>query len=179
MQKINIVLSGESLRGARLGESIDKADLIVRLHDSQWQNIEDHGGRFDLGVLPAPWLGRALKQCRRLPDKKWLVYNWAYQKNPVRNYVSLLNRPVINYYYEDSRVYFSPDKAPSRGFMSILACLEIFPKHQIFVYGGDSLRTGELTNYYTGRRIKNNPRHNFKHESILLSNLKEKRLIFI
>lgn len=67
---------GASLSGGALGPLIDGCDLVVRLHDWHWQPEADFGRRYDYGVLPGPWLARALTQQRRSPLRGWLVYGW-------------------------------------------------------------------------------------------------------
>ncbi len=197
MQKVALVLSGSSADTANLATEIEKADYVVRLHDSDWQPAETHGVKYNFGVLPNPWLSMATRQIKRIPEQGWLVYEWAYQKHRQVVPPQIAGRPTYSYAPKLTAEYFNPGLAPTRGFMAIVGCLGFFPKYQLTVYFGDSLRTGQVTEYselfHQHRQrvwpqyswVKSNRvsplkpgRHDYEYESKLLRQLYGERVLF-
>lgn len=70
-----IVGHGKSAEGKGWGPRIDSAARVIRMWDNQWQNSEDYGVRYDLGLFEmGGGLAKRFKQLnQRHPKEGWLA----------------------------------------------------------------------------------------------------------
>src|SRR5690606_18855443 len=71
---IAVIGHGPSPAGMGLGPEIDASDLVIRLHDCEWQDRADYGERYDWGVLNRRFPA-VLDRIVRRPAMGWLVYH--------------------------------------------------------------------------------------------------------
>lgn len=141
---------GASLTGAALGPIIDGCDLVVRLHDWHWQPAADFGGRYDYGVLPGPWIGRAVAQVRHSPLRGWLVYGWQARHRQA-------TAPEGAFYVDCTHVQTRLRRlgarcrvgipAPTRGLAALYMIATLPGITEIRAFGCDAIETGSTEGY--------------------------------
>ncbi len=168
MKTAVVIGHGASLDGRALGPRIDGADYVVRMHDCHWQRCGDHGSRYDFGVLPGPWIDRALTQIRRVPAKGWLCYRLPSQRIREHPPSVIMNRPVSEFSSTlDEITELLGRYAPTRGLMAVAMIAMKTAADEIVLAGFDSVRARRVIRYSKALRInppaaeglKRNSRH--------------------
>lgn len=144
--RVAFVGHGASLDGAGRGEEIDACDLVVRLHDCDWQVSEDHGLRYDYGILPGPWLYRA--EVRRKPRRGWLIYCWERPRGKIPPEgrlvdVSAMRKELLR---QGARCRIGTP-APTRGLAAVEMIASILRPDRISPFGCDGLMSGRDDGY--------------------------------
>lgn len=141
--RVAIVGHGASAEGARLGSAIDACGLVVRMHDCHWQEAEDYGQRWDIGILPGPWRGQWERTRNGTPSEGWWCYTLKKHAAPesvggakvlakvdLSHTRALLLRPGM------------VRAAPTRGLAAALMAIEIARPETIVLIGFDRLWRG-------------------------------------
>ncbi len=146
MMRIAVIGNGPSPVGRALGAEIDACDLVVRLHDCQYQAAADYGVRYDKGVLPGPWLKTALAGVRRLPSRGWWVYAWGAVGGGLPGDAVLPPGSQVCQFWDLFDRVRVQGKAPSghiaslsRGFCALAMAMRANPGAEIAAYGFDAL----------------------------------------
>src|SRR6478752_1600746 len=79
-KNVCIVGNGPSVFGAGLGRAIDSMDAVVRIHEWAGLYADDFGSKYSYGILPGPWLFKAMNQVTIRPEDGWLCYNFSRQR---------------------------------------------------------------------------------------------------
>jgi hypothetical protein len=147
--RIAVIGHGASLEGAGLGSEIDGCDIVMRLHDWDWQTVADHGARYDIGVLPGPWMQKAVTQIARWPESGWLAYSWdgkAKGAAPPRTIIVNIGQWRARL-IERGAVCTRGIPALTRGLSALIMASRRFPGSEIFAFGFDNVFSGENENY--------------------------------
>ncbi len=175
---IALVLSGESLKGRKLGKEIDSADIVVKLHNAEWQNNKDHGARWDYSVVPSPWGNTAIAQIKRIPEEGFVFYRLPHQKNKKPDPSILQEKECFSLESMLAHDFFTEKVVPTRGLAAIELCFHILGASKVIVYGADSLKKGKITTFYDGKPNDNSARHDFKLESKVIHDIWNKKVRF-
>jgi hypothetical protein len=184
VENLVIVGYGPSAFGKKLGNIIDSMDVVVKLHDNHILSTVDFGERYDVGILPGPWLTKALEQIQNTPDKEWLVYMFSSQRSKVGCPSAINNRQVHMYKEKIDNIFqemFDIGRAPTRGLCAVAMCIWKYQPKNIWLVGFDDVMSGELHQYhddyplqkYNEKELADGEcsRHNFKLEKQTLEQL--------
>lgn len=68
--RICIVGHGPSTKGRKLGPEIDAHDIVIRHVECDWQDAEDYGSRYDIGIFCPDPLWQAA-EAEKVPEFYW------------------------------------------------------------------------------------------------------------
>ncbi len=170
--KVAVIGNAPNLSGAKLGESIDKCDKIVRFNDFRIQGFEE-----DLGSKTTHWCVSAFavyhlvyknaKPCDanlggigELWVQKQYFNSDGNVAKFVMKYAGVTVDNVRTYNEEIWNKYMKNfGTTPSNGFMGVMTAMEVFKKAQIFIAGfGDG-----AGHYYDPEHPRGG--HNFEKEN--------------
>ncbi len=147
--QVAVVGHGPSLSGAGRGAEIDACDIVVRLHNCEWQTPADYGARYDYGVLPGPWLAKALPGIVRRPARGWLLYRFdrpPQVRPPASAQVICIDRWRREIWAQGG-VSNIGRPSPTRGSAAILMAAQHFKPARIWCFGLDNLMAGTTAGY--------------------------------
>lgn len=176
MKNLAIIGHGPAPVGKGYGALIDSMDCVIRFHTCGNQDLTDYGTRFDYGILPGPWIDRAIKEIERVPCIGWLVYFLHNQRRPKTAPLFIEDKFVLTEEVYITKLFSDMDLPPSRGLCSIALAAKLLKPENIWLVGFDSILEGIVMQYhpshvekygampeeYIGRAI--NKRHNFRDE---------------
>lgn len=183
---VTIIGNGPSVYGSGLGSKIDASDLVIRVHEYPAILPEDFGTKYDYGIIPGPWMERALSQITQVPDKGWLIYFLSSQKRNFPHPPAIMDRPT-NIFTKEIDKFFSAilsvGMAPTRGISGIYMAAALFKPERIQLVGFDSVLSSKIVQYHPLTGVKypdkligknRNDRHDFRYERAMVAKIAEK-----
>lgn len=142
MKDVFVIGHGASPEDKGLGEVIDAAEGVVRLHDWHWQleRPEDYGRRCDVAVIPGPWFDKAKGEVVQVPAQSFACYTLAGQRRCKTYPAELFGVPVRVVTSEiDNAFEWLRPFVPTRGSAALILASMIYPDARIVGVGFDSL----------------------------------------
>ena len=183
MTELVIIGHGASPVGKGQGTLIDSFDTVIRMHDCDFQNEADYGSKYDYGILPAPWLNKAVSQIKRVPQNGWLLYYLHNQSQVKKAPHYIMDKFVLANEKDIFETLGDMELPPTRGLCAlVLAAVYLKPKI-IHVVGFDSLFSGICEQYHATHPYQldekyigtsQNARHDFEVENNKVRFISEK-----
>src|SRR5690606_35261823 len=113
-------------------------DLVIRLHDCEWQDRADYGERYDWGVLNRRFPA-VLDRIVRRPAMGWLVYHLGggFAVTP----------PEPHRIFDLMRWRQRMGVVPTRGLAAVMMAAQAFRPDEIRLYGLDAVVSGDGADY--------------------------------
>lgn len=153
-----IVGNGPSVFGAGMGHVIDSMDAVIRIHEWGGEHREDFGTKYSYGILPGPWIRKAIGQIKIVPEDGWISYYFYNQKSKdscpdfvMGRKTHLFNASIDEFFSEILRRRL----APMRGTCSVFMAAKLLKPENIYLAGFDSVLSGKFVQYHdlTGQKL--------------------------
>lgn len=175
MMQIAVIGHGASMEGSGLGPLIDGFETVIRLHDCHWQRADDFGAKYDIGILPGPWIGRAVTQIERTPSRHYLAYSWGRLNGEPPASPATIHLNIAAWrarLIEIGATCRQGEPALTRGLSAIIMAGQQYPGAAITCFGMDNVFSGETENYhypsYSGASADTGKRHDMDAERRLI-----------
>lgn len=153
LHKNNVVIVGHgpSTKGRCLGNFIDLCDVVIRMIECDWQDAEDYGSKYSIGLYATGGSDGYTKAIRRIPNFCWWAYMASdsdiYRPNTIwddtiaptciaEKPVRLLRKTVWD--------WFKGSKKFSRGTAAAIASMALLNPTTVYLVGFDDVARGAM-----------------------------------
>ena len=136
------------------------------------------GKKTEFSALPYPEMIKNLPEIEKLPELGWLLYRLSRQKRQSSDLTNIRGRQATSVLSKAEQKYFTKELAPTRGLMAIELAFEHLKADKVLLFGGDTLRTGVQTTFYSGEPNTIFDRHDMQFEKDLILYLWGANIIF-
>lgn len=144
-----VVGHGRSLTNMGLGTFIDSHDIVIRMANCDWQDKEDYGTKYDVGIY-TPQLQYFARDARWLPRVWW---NYCPNEDHDTEYgtyrdVGMVKLGKVVEQWRGDNKHFS------RGSAAVIIAAEILDIAEIVLIGADMLKWGRVVTHNNERHPK-------------------------
>lgn len=174
---ICVVGHGPSLRKAGYGEQIDSYDTIIRMINCDWQNRNDYGRKYHIGIhCPAQ---KSFSQPRRKPEECYFIYYPRLWKDKKLGRRARLYKRKVWFEGEWLAGLWS-NKHFSRGTAAALMAMKYYRPEKIVLAGMTKVCGDLRKNYREHHPVEldnahkfwgNTNTHNWVHEGLILKQM--------
>lgn len=177
---ICIVGHGKSALGRGLGSKIDE-NVVIRLKNPSWQNVEDYGVRVDYMCSSCETLPVMLEY-KKVPKEYWgQPKRGSWASSVEQSFRSKAKAPLtiqIDLHNKWNGIFknLTKEDVPnhSLGMAAITYAAELLSPEIIYLVGFDNLLDPDLMEYHKANVGKWTTRHDWKAENLMLPIISEK-----
>ncbi|NCB26615.1 MAG: hypothetical protein EOM62_14245 [Bacteroidia bacterium] len=188
---IAIIGHGPSTRGRKLGAFIDLCDIVVRMIECDWQDQEDYGSKYTIGIYATGGSDDFTKIIQRKPSLCWWIYVASGAHPPTALMEDTVDMPVVGgrpvrWLRNTVWDWIGTDKKFSRGTAAAIASMTLLQPTALHLVGFDDVVRGgmmkdayhppELRQYLReqGRTLaRSETDHDWKNEGMVLQKAAE------
>lgn len=183
---IAIIGHGPSTRGRRLGSFIDLCDTVIRMIECDWQDAEDYGSKYTVGIYATGGSDDYINISKRKPSLCW----WAYEtlrampstlmEEDTVDIKGFSGKP-IRWLRRTVWDWVGSNRKFSRGTAAAIAAMSIMEPTTIYLVGFDDVARGgmlkgayhppELQKYLKEHRktlYRSETDHNWENEGLVI-----------
>ncbi len=151
MEKYSVAVIGHgpSVVGKKLGKYIDKCNIVIRMIECDWQDEEDYGSKYTIGIYATGGSDSYLSLTKRIPSFCWWEYNAvgtvppkdalyqdAFRTSRETKIARILRKTVWQ--------HIIPNKKFSRGTAAAVAAIQLFHPTHLYLLGFDDVVRGSM-----------------------------------
>lgn len=146
---IAVIGHGPSTRGRHLGSFINLCDTVIRMVECDWQDAEDYGIKYHIGMCATGGSDDYTKMIKRKPYLCWWIFDAIGKRPPMAmeddlvNTVGVSGRP-IRLLRKTVWKWIGNSKKFSRGTAATIAAMALLEPTTIYLVGFDDVARGGM-----------------------------------
>ena len=146
---IAVIGHGPSTRGRKLGSFIDLCDTVIRMIECDWQDAEDYGSKYTIGVYATGGSDDFTKVIERKPSLCWWVYVAAGTRPSTAMNDDTIDTPgvagrPIRWLRRTVWDWIGDNKKFSRGTAAAIASMALLKPTTVHLVGFDDVARGGM-----------------------------------
>lgn len=147
---VAVIGHGPSIVGKQLGECIDNCNAVIRMIECDWQDAEDYGTKYTIGIYATGGSDDFLRITKRVPSLCW----WKYDAEGLIRPRDALNPDIIAKKHTGKFVrslrktvwehIVKGKKKFSRGTAAAVAAMQLVRPTHLYLVGFDDVARGSM-----------------------------------